>query len=222
MREESISRLGRWLWALAGSPPAILQPAKHRPSAMTGRRRPSNPPNKTKPSHQIFEELSALLGPPIEIRMATPLSTHSTLSSSAAPASYSSMAAAGGAAVGAAAAAALVGSGGAGVSVAAFHVLFEQQPLLVFFEVLPKFPEEQPAITLQSVRWVLRGVGLWGAGAAVCCYRRSVHFLPPTHPSIHPSKPTGAPEPRAPSRTGATPGRPGGASRRWRRECSTL
>ncbi|KIZ04255.1 hypothetical protein MNEG_3707 [Monoraphidium neglectum] len=67
-----------------------------------------------------------------------------------ASASYSSVAGPGGGA--GACGAALVGSGGAGISVAVFQVVFDQQPMLLFVEVLPRFPEEQPALTLQSIR----------------------------------------------------------------------
>jgi hypothetical protein len=87
-----------------------------------------------------------LLGPPLEVRMA---SAPPAAPGAAAAPSYSAVAGAG---VGAAGG--LAGSGGPGVSVVAFSVAHEQHALLLFIEVLPRFPEEQPVITLQSVRWV--------------------------------------------------------------------
>jgi hypothetical protein len=117
-----------------------------------------NPPHPSLPTSniqstnkqpQIFEELAALLGPPLEVRMASsPPTAPASTPPGNAPSSYSAAAAA----AAASNTAAPAGSGGAGVSVAAFQVLHEQQPLLVFFEVLPRFPDEQPVITLQSPR----------------------------------------------------------------------
>lgn len=102
-------------------------------------------------SWQIFEHLSTLFGPPLELRMASlPSNTSAAATGNAAP-SYSTIAGSG-SGLGGSGSGALVGSGGAGLSVAAFHVLHDQLPLLLFVEVLPRFPEEQPALTLQNVR----------------------------------------------------------------------
>lgn len=60
---------------------------------------------------QIFEEFASLLGPPLELRMASPAAA---AAAAAAPPSYSAAAGGGGGA--------LAGGGGAGLSVALFQV----------------------------------------------------------------------------------------------------
>ncbi|GBF91944.1 hypothetical protein Rsub_04668 [Raphidocelis subcapitata] len=100
---------------------------------------------------QMFEELAALFGPPLEVRMASPPPPPAG-AGGAGGAAPSWSAVAGGGGGGGAAAGALVGGGGPGVSAGAFSVLHDQQPMVLFVELLPRFPEEQPALTLQSVR----------------------------------------------------------------------
>ena len=114
------------------------------------------------PRHRLVAALAALLGPPLEARMAPSAPPGGAAPPAALPPpgsglpaapSYSSVAAAAAGGGGA-------GIGGAGSSSAAataawaavFQVLHDQQPLLLFVEGSARFPEEQPALTLQSAR----------------------------------------------------------------------
>jgi hypothetical protein len=83
--------------------------------------------------------MGGLLGPPLEVYIpgssANASSTSSTSSSSSSSKS--------GAAV--------------------FHLQYDQQPLLLFLELGPRFPEELPLLTVQSIRWVGAAMG-WFVG----------------------------------------------------------
>lgn len=85
----------------------------------------------------LVKRLAGQLGPPLEVNMHNSGSTTGTTSTSTST---------GGAATSA------VGSRGRYSSTAVFHVMFEQQVLLLYVELGPAFPADAPVLVLQKSR----------------------------------------------------------------------
>jgi hypothetical protein len=90
----------------------------------------------------LFEGLSGLLGPPLELNMA--------LLQSGGSSSSSSSSALGGSP--AAASSRVRGAAAAGSAAGVWHVLFDQQPLLLFVELPRSYPTDCPVLCLQNLR----------------------------------------------------------------------
>jgi hypothetical protein len=87
----------------------------------------------------LFEGLSGLLGPPLELNM-TLLQNSGSSSSSAlggSPAAASSR---------------VRGAAAAGSAAGVWQVLFDQQPLLLFVELPRNYPMDCPVLCLQNLR----------------------------------------------------------------------
>lgn len=117
----------------------------------------------------LFEGLSELLGPPLEVNMSL-LQTSSSSGSS------------GGLVGGSAATGSsrLRGAAAAGSAAGVWQVLFDQQPLLLFVELPRTYPNDCPVLCLQNLRWVA------GSGGSVCMQQpfASSALTPPCTPSF--------------------------------------
>jgi hypothetical protein len=85
----------------------------------------------------VFEGLSGLLGPALEVNMMLMQASSSSFSSSPGPAGVRGRAAT-----------------ATGSAAGVWQVLFDQQPLLLFVELPRSYPADCPVLCLQNLRWV--------------------------------------------------------------------
>jgi hypothetical protein len=85
----------------------------------------------------LFDGLSGLLGPPLEVNMLLMQASSSSLSSVPGPAGVRGRA-----------------TTATGSAAGVWQVLFEQQPLLLFVELPRSYPADCPVLYLQNLRWV--------------------------------------------------------------------
>jgi hypothetical protein len=67
-----------------------------------------------------------------------------------------------------------------------FNVLYDGQPLLLFVEISPRFPEDQPALALQSVRCASFFLHVFGLCCVCACMRLCALWAAPPLPIPRP------------------------------------